>query len=69
MVVDESLHPAILASGWRPSPSSNNYVHWSGANADRYSQIVAEIGVIPLGAPIIKPMVAEAMKLFMANKW
>ena len=58
---------------WRPagkrSPSDNNYARWSGANADRYSQIVAEIGVIPLGAPIIKPMVAEAMKLFMANKW
>ena len=57
---------------WRPvgerSPSGNNYVRWSGANADRYSQIVAEMGVIPLGAPIIKPMVAEAMKLFMADQ-
>ena len=50
------------------SPIGTNYVRLGGANADRYCQIVAEIGVIPLGAPQIRPMVAEAMQLFMADQ-
>ena len=50
------------------SPGNNNYVRWSGAGAEEYSQIVAEIGVLPLGDPGIEPLVAEAMKIFMTEQ-
>ena len=50
------------------SPGLNNYVRWSGDNADEYSRIVSEIGVIPLGDPKIELMVADAMQLFMADQ-
>ena len=50
------------------SPGNNNYVRWSGAEAEEYSQIVAKIGVLPLGDPGIEPLVAEAMKIFMTEQ-
>ena len=50
------------------SPSLNNYVRWSGANAKEYSRIVDEIGVIPLGDPKIESMVAEAMQFFISDQ-
>jgi peptide/nickel transport system substrate-binding protein len=43
---------------------NNNHVRWSGAGNDRYSEIVAEIGVLPLGDPQIVDMVVEAMTIW-----
>lgn len=40
---------------------SNNQPRWSGENNDAYSEIVNEIGVLPLGDPAIVDMVVEAM--------
>jgi peptide/nickel transport system substrate-binding protein len=45
------------------SPGRNNFVRWSGEGNDRYSEIVAEIGVMPLGDPAIVDMVVEAMTI------
>lgn len=50
------------------SPSGNNHVRWSGSRADKYSEIVAKIGVMPLGDPEIEAMVIQAMKLFMDDQ-
>lgn len=38
----------------------NNHTRWQGAENDRYSEIVAEIGSLPLGDEAIVPMVQEA---------
>lgn len=45
------------------APGNNNHVRWHGEAADRYSEIVAEIGGLPLGDPQIVDMVTEAMAL------
>lgn len=45
------------------SPSSNNHTRWSGADNDRYSEIVAELGSYPLGDERILPLVQEAYAL------
>jgi peptide/nickel transport system substrate-binding protein len=43
---------------------NNNHVRWSGAGNDRYSEIVAQIGVLPLGDPQIVDLVVEAMTIW-----
>jgi peptide/nickel transport system substrate-binding protein len=43
---------------------NNNHVRWSGAGNDRYSEIVAQIGVLPLGDPAIVDLVVEAMTIW-----
>lgn len=53
---------------WAPigerSPGQSNISRWSGPNNERYSEIIAEIGVLPLGDPAITDMVVEAMTLW-----
>jgi peptide/nickel transport system substrate-binding protein len=44
------------------APGNNNHVRWSGPANDAYSEIVAEIGVMPLGDPQIVDMVVEAYR-------
>ncbi|MAJ72980.1 hypothetical protein CMK13_08235 [Candidatus Poribacteria bacterium] len=46
------------------SPGNNNFVRWKGKKADQYSQLVSEIGVLPLGSTNIEPLFIEAMQLF-----
>lgn len=46
------------------SPGTHNHVRWDGANNDAYSEIVAEIGSLPLGSPEIVDMVVEAYGYF-----
>ena len=46
------------------SPGYNNHVRWSGEANDQYSEIVQEIGVLPLGDPQIVDMVVEAMTIW-----
>ena len=57
---------------WRPiderAPSNNNFVRWQGEKADQYSQIVARIGILPLGDAEILPLVAEAMNHFVSEQ-
>ena len=50
------------------SPGNNNFVRWSGAGAETYSQLVAQIGVLPLGDSAINPLVSEAMEIFMSEQ-
>ena len=50
------------------SPGNNNFVRWRGEGAEKYSEIVSQIGVLPLGDPKIRPLVAEAMAIFMAEQ-
>mgnify|MGYP001310007042 CR=1 FL=1 len=42
------------------SPGSNNWVRWDTEGNAAYSEIVGEIGVLPLGDPAIVDMVVEA---------
>jgi peptide/nickel transport system substrate-binding protein len=44
------------------SPGSNNYVRWDTDGTKAYSDIVAKMGVLPLGDPQIVDMVVEAYK-------
>lgn len=49
--------------GERP-PGGNNKVRWDTEGAQAYSDIVAEIGTLPLGDPAIVDMVVEAYQYF-----
>lgn len=42
------------------SPGSNNWVRWDTENTAAYTEIVDQIGTLPLGDPAIPGMVAEA---------
>lgn len=44
------------------SPGGNNYVRWDTEAAGRYTEIVDEIGTLPLGDPQIVDMVVEAYR-------
>jgi peptide/nickel transport system substrate-binding protein len=44
------------------SPGSNNYVRWDTEGAQAYTEIVDQIGTLPLGDPQIPQMVADAYK-------
>lgn len=46
------------------SPGNNNYVRWSGAGNDAYTELVNQIGVLPLGDPQIVDLVVEAMTIW-----
>lgn len=46
------------------SPGGNNHVRWSGPDNDRFSELVAEMGSLPLGDPQILPLVREAYALY-----
>ncbi len=46
------------------APGGNNHVRWSGPDNDRYSELVAQIGSLPLGDPQILPLVREAYALY-----
>ena len=50
------------------SISNNNFVRWQGEKNDKYSQLVAEIGVLPLREPKIMPRFREAMQIFMTEQ-
>ena len=50
------------------SISNNNFVRWQGEQNDKYSQLVAEIGVLPLREPKIMPRFREAMQIFMTEQ-
>ena len=47
------------------SPSNHNFVRWNTEGAQRYSEIVDAMGVLPLGDPQIVDMVVEAYQIFM----
>ena len=47
--------------------SSFNNWRWSGENAEAYSAIVDEIGMLPLGDPAIDELFVEAMRLWMED--
>lgn len=49
------------------APGNNDFMRWSGADAEAYSDIVAQIGVLPLGDPAIPDMVVEAMTIWTRN--
>ena len=40
--------------------AGNNYIRWDTEGAEAYTEIVDQIGVMPLGDPEIVPMVVEA---------
>ena len=44
-------------------------VRWQGEKADQYSELVARIGVLPLGDAEILPLVVETINYFVTNKW
>ncbi len=44
--------------------SGSNHVRWSGMNNEAYSEIVAQIGSLPLGDPEVIPMVLDAYQYF-----
>ncbi len=46
------------------APGTNNFVRWSGEKNDRYSELVDQIGVLPLGDEAIMPLFMEAMQLW-----
>ena len=46
------------------SPGQNNHVRWNTEGSARYSEIVEEIGSLPLGDPQIVDMVTEAMTIW-----
>jgi peptide/nickel transport system substrate-binding protein len=45
------------------APGGNNHTRWHGPENDRYSELVAQIGSLPLGDPQIIPLVREAYAL------
>ena len=47
------------------TPGNNNFVRWTGSQADKYSKIVDKIGILPLNDLAIEPLVIEAMEIFM----
>lgn len=49
------------------SPGGNNHVRWAGEANDAYSEIVKEIGSLPLGSPEIIDMVVEAYGYYYAE--
>ena len=57
-------HERFVVPIGESAPNLNNHVRWSNA---RYSEIVDEIGVLPLGDPAIAPLVAEAMEIWRAE--
>lgn len=50
------------------APGNNNFVRWNGEAAERYSNIVKQIGVMPLGDSGIVPLFVEAMEIFMREQ-
>ena len=50
------------------APGNNNFVRWQGSKADRYSQLVTQIGVLPLGDSGIETLFTEAMQLFLEDQ-
>ncbi len=44
--------------------SGSNHARWSGMNNEAYSEIVAQIGSLPLGDPQVIPLVLEAYQYF-----
>lgn len=46
------------------APGTNNFVRWSGAGNDRYSELVTEIGSLPLGDERIIPLFTEAYEIW-----
>ena len=44
--------------------SGSNHARWSGMNNEAYSEIVAQIGTLPLGDPEVIPLVLEAYQYF-----
>jgi peptide/nickel transport system substrate-binding protein len=47
--------------------ANGNQARWSGPAADEYSQIVDEIGVLPLGDPRIDELFLKAYEIYMAE--
>jgi peptide/nickel transport system substrate-binding protein len=50
------------------SPGGNDHVRWNTEGAQRYGEIVDQIGVLPLGDPSIPGMVAEAYAIWDAEQ-
>lgn len=44
------------------TPGDNNFVRWNTENTQKYTEIVDQIGVLPLGDPQIVDMVVEAYR-------
>jgi peptide/nickel transport system substrate-binding protein len=57
--VDRYTNRWFTPVGERTS-GNKNHVRWRGASKDAFSEIVADIGVLPLGDPQIVDMVVEA---------
>jgi peptide/nickel transport system substrate-binding protein len=47
--------------------ASGNQWRWSGPAAERYSELVDQIGVLPLGDPAIDPLFVEAATIYLDN--
>ncbi|MAS38021.1 MAG: ABC transporter substrate-binding protein [Anaerolineaceae bacterium] len=45
--------------------ASRNQWRWSGEGAERYSELVDQIGTLPLGDPAIEPLFVEAMGIYL----
>ncbi len=58
------FHERFVVPIGESAPNLNNHIRWSNA---RYSEIVDEIGVLPLGDEAIAPLVAEAMEIWSAE--
>lgn len=50
------------------APSLNNFVRWTGPKSETYSQIVSQIGILPLGDPTIRPLFTEAMEIYSSEQ-
>ena len=50
------------------APGLNNFVRWTGPKAETYSQIVSQIGILPLGDPTINPLFAQAMEIYLSEQ-
>jgi peptide/nickel transport system substrate-binding protein len=45
--------------------ASNDFWRWSGPEAERYSELVDQIGTLPLGDPAIDPLFIEAARIYL----
>ena len=49
------------------APGNNNFVRWTGEGNARYSELVNQIGVLPIGDEAILPLFMEAMEIWHAE--
>ncbi len=61
------IHPQYAVAIGERSPGNLNMVRWSSEAAQRYGELVNQIGTLPLGDPRVVPLVVEAYTLLYAE--